>query len=147
MTLTGNGYTGLTIVTGGGSLVLGPLAQNPISIGGADVQSGSLVFQYSGTSPAPAIESILATSYQHNFAAGSGQIFSSTVAANGLTLGWSDDGSSAVTITADAARRRKSRRHGGHQRPDRGAEQTTAAQAWFGARAISTTTARSMLTI
>jgi autotransporter-associated beta strand protein len=99
VTLSGaNSYTGLTTVTGG-SLVLGPLAQNPVlTLGGADVQTGSLVFQYSGTSPAPTIESILAASYQHNFAAGSAQIFSSTALANGWTLGWSDDGSSEVTI-------------------------------------------------
>ena len=50
--------------------------------------------------PRPPSKSILATSYQHNFAAGSAKIFSSTAAANGLTLGWADNGSNAVTVMA-----------------------------------------------
>ena len=99
--LTGaDSYTGLTTVEAG-TLVLGVAAQNPVfSLGGVDIQGGSLILDYSGTSPAATIESILTAGYALHFAAGSGQIFSSTAAADGLTLGWSDNGSSAVTIMA-----------------------------------------------
>jgi autotransporter-associated beta strand protein len=101
LTLTGaNSYMGLTTVQAG-TLWLGTKAQNPIfSLGGVDIQGGSLVLAYSGTSPAATVASILTAGYQQSLAAGSGQIFSSTAAADGLTLGWSDNGSGAVTIMA-----------------------------------------------
>ena len=47
--LTGaNSYTGRTTVTGG-TLELGPIAQNCVlNVGGADIQSGAMVFDYAG---------------------------------------------------------------------------------------------------
>ena len=84
-----------------GTLVLGVNAQNPVfSLAGIDIQGGSLVLDYAGTSPTATIESILATSYRHSFAAGSAVIFNSTAAADGLSLGWADNGSGAITIMA-----------------------------------------------
>ena len=84
-----------------GTLWLGADAQTPIfSLGGVNLQGGSLVLSYSGTSPAAAVESALAAAHRHDFAAGSAQIFSSTAATDGLTLGWSDNGNGTVIIMA-----------------------------------------------
>ena len=101
LTLTAaNSYQGLTTIQAG-TLWLGADAQTPIfSLGGVDLQGGSLVLSYSGTSPAAAVESALAAAHRHDFAAGSAQIFSSTAATDGLTLGWSDNGNGAVIIMA-----------------------------------------------
>ena len=83
--LTLNGadtFAGLTTVEAG--ILAGPSAQNAVlTLGGADVRGGQLVFDYSGTSPASIIESILAESYAGHFAAGSAPIYCSTAAANG----------------------------------------------------------------
>ena len=93
--LTLNGadtFTGLTTVEAG-VLALGPSAQNAVlTLGGADVEGGQLVFDYTGSSPASFIQSILAAGYAGDFAAGSAAIYSSTAAANGWALGWADNG-------------------------------------------------------
>ena len=59
-----NTYTGRTIVASG-TLDLGPAAQNAVfNLGGADVQSGMLVFDYDGvSSPAATIKGLLTNSY------------------------------------------------------------------------------------
>ena len=105
LTLTGgNSYTGLTTVAAG-TLQLGLAAQTAVlSHGGADVQAGQLLFNYAGgADPAATIQGLLASSYR---AAGgafsSGQIFSSTVGAAGLALGWTDDTSSQTVIVKPA---------------------------------------------
>ncbi len=59
--LTGtNSYSGRTTVAGG-VLELGPSAQDCVlNVGGADVQSGALIFDYAGGSdPAATIASLL----------------------------------------------------------------------------------------
>jgi autotransporter-associated beta strand protein len=104
LTLTGaNVYTGLTAVAGG-TLELGPNAQNCVlNVGGADVQSGKMVFDYAGVSdPATTIQSLLTASY-HGGLWDVGQFKNSTAATTGLTLGWLDNGSSAVTVMATYA--------------------------------------------
>jgi T5SS/PEP-CTERM-associated repeat protein len=98
LTLAGaNNYSGLTIVAGGvldlvGTSIATPGAWNPVlNLGGADIQSGKLVFDYSGgASPAVAIESLLKASYDGG-RWDQGEFRCSTAAANGLTLGWIDD--------------------------------------------------------
>jgi T5SS/PEP-CTERM-associated repeat protein len=99
LTLDGaDSFTGLTTVKAG-TLALGPSAQNAVlALGGADLQGGQLLFDYSGTSPAATIESILAAGYAGNFAPGSACIYSSTAAANGWVLGWADNGAGVVTV-------------------------------------------------
>jgi autotransporter-associated beta strand protein len=90
--LTGaNTYSGVTTVDGG-TLQLTSAAWNPVlsGNGGADVQRGRLVFDYSGggADPAGTIQSALTSGYPGNFA--TGPIRSSTATmSNGL--GWSDD--------------------------------------------------------
>ena len=105
LTLTGgNTYTGLTTVAAG-TLQLGLAARAAVlSHGGADVQAGQLLFNYAGgADPAATIQGLLESSYR---AAGgafsSGQIFSSTVGAAGLALGWTDDTSSQTVIVKPA---------------------------------------------
>ena len=64
--LTGaNSYTGRTTVTGG-TLQLASNAQNCVlNLGGADMQSGGLVFDYAGGSdPAATIRGLLLASYR-----------------------------------------------------------------------------------
>jgi autotransporter-associated beta strand protein len=96
----GNIYSGLTTVAGG-TLELGPSAQNCVfNLGGADIQSGKMMFDYAGlTSPAAMVRSLLTASY-HGGLWDVGQLKNSTAGANGLTLGWSDNGSNAVTVMA-----------------------------------------------
>ena len=68
--------------------------------GGADVQCGKLVLDYTGgTSPAPTVLSLLTTSYATGFA--SGQIHSSTASTN-LALGWNDSPTSHCVTVASA---------------------------------------------
>ena len=88
---------GLTTVRAG-ELELGSSAQSPVLAGGgADIQAGSLVFDYSGSSPAAAIQTALTTSY----AGGAWNVGPFTTdAATGLTLGWTDDGAGTVTVMA-----------------------------------------------
>ena len=101
VTLSGvNTYTGLTTVSGGSlsTLVLNTNASwTPVlSGGGANVQSGQMVFNYaSGTSPYSTINSILATSCGGDLSfsqANGGKIYSSTALANGMALGCADLG-------------------------------------------------------
>ena len=101
LTFTGaNTYTGLTTVAGG-TLELGPSAQNCVfNLGGADIQSGKMVFDYAGSaSPATTIEGLLNASYDGGLW-DVGQFRDSTAAATGLTLGCLDDGSGHVTVMA-----------------------------------------------
>ena len=70
------------------------------SLAGVDIQGGSLVLSYSGSSLASTVNSILAAGCAQGFKAGSAEIFDSTAAATGMTLGWSDNGSNAVRIMA-----------------------------------------------
>jgi autotransporter-associated beta strand protein len=86
-----NSYTGCTTVTGG-TLELGPSAQNCVlNVGGADIQSGSLVFDYAaGNDPIATIQSLLKASYDGGHW-DVGQFRDSTAAATGLTLGCVDN--------------------------------------------------------
>ncbi len=90
--LTGtNSYSGRTTLAGG-VLELGPSAQDCVlNLGGADVQSGALVFDYAGGSdPAATIASLLRASYDDG-QWDVGQFQNSTASSTGLTLGWLDD--------------------------------------------------------
>ena len=94
--LTGmNSYTGCTTVSGG-VLELGPSAQSCVlNVGGADIQSGALLFDYAGASdPAATIGGLLSAS-SHSGLWDVGQFRDSTAALTGLTLGWLDDKSSS----------------------------------------------------
>ena len=99
-----NTYTGITTVAGGTLDLCGPAAQNAVfNLGGADVKTGHLAFDYDAAlSPAATIESLLTASC-HAGLWDTGQFRSSTAVANGLTLGWFDDGSSKVTVMATYA--------------------------------------------
>ena len=94
--LTGmNSYTGRTTVAGG-MLQLGPSAQSCVlNVGGADIQSGALVFDYAGASdPAATIAGLLTASYDGGLW-DVGQFQDSTRRwRRGLTLGLVDDTSS-----------------------------------------------------
>ena len=90
--LTGaNTYTGRTTVNGG-VLELGSSAQSCVlNVGGADIQSGAMVFDYAGSSdPMATIASMLAASYDGGHW-DVGQFRDSTALATGLTLGCIDD--------------------------------------------------------
>ena len=90
--LTGaNSYTGRTTVSGG-TLQLGPAAQAAVlNVGGADIQSGMMVFDYAGSSdPMATIEGLLTASYDGGHW-DVGQFRDSTALATGLTLGLLDD--------------------------------------------------------
>ena len=94
--LTGmNSYSGRTTVAGG-TLELGPSAQSCVlNVGGADVQSGTLVFDYAGASdPAATIAGLLRASYDGGLW-DVGQFQDSAALASGLTLGMIDDTSSS----------------------------------------------------
>ena len=106
LTLTGaNTYTGLTTVKAG-TLELGPSAQSPVLTGaGANILAGSLAFDYTGSSPASAIQSLLATSYNGGVSSWTtGQFLTSGSTSAGIpvTLGWIDNGSN-VTVMATIA--------------------------------------------
>ncbi|MFZ1937098.1 MAG: autotransporter-associated beta strand repeat-containing protein, partial [Thermoguttaceae bacterium] len=90
--LTGaNSYGGRTTVAGG-TLELGSAAENCVlNVGGADIQSGSLVFDYAaGADPIATIQSLLKASYDGG-RWDVGQFRDSTAAATGLTLGCVDN--------------------------------------------------------
>ena len=90
--LTGaNTYTGRTTVNGG-MLEFGPGAQSCVlNVGGADIQSGMMVFDYAGSSdPMATIAGLLTASYDGGHW-DVGQFRDSTALATGLTLGLLDD--------------------------------------------------------
>jgi len=86
-----NSYGGRTTVAGG-TLELGSAAENCVlNVGGADIQSGSLVFDYAaGADPIATIQSLLKASYDGG-RWDVGQFRDSTAAATGLTLGCVDN--------------------------------------------------------
>ena len=86
-----NSYTGLTTVAGG-TLELGPAAQNCVlNLGGANIQSGKIVFDYAaGADPVATIQSLLKASYDRG-RWDIGQLRDSTAAITGLTLACFDD--------------------------------------------------------
>ncbi len=90
--LTGtNSYTGRTTVTGG-TLELGPSAQNCVlNVGGADIQSGAIVFDYTnGADPIATILSLLKSSCDGG-RWDVGRFRDSTATTTGLTLGCVDN--------------------------------------------------------
>jgi autotransporter-associated beta strand protein len=99
LTLTGaNTYTGVTTVNGG-TLQVNAASQAPILTGpgGADIQSGRIVFDYAGGT-APDVRTLLAASYNGGVNAfQAGQLRSSTATPT-RALGWRDDGVSTVTV-------------------------------------------------
>jgi autotransporter-associated beta strand protein len=100
--LTGaNSYGGRTTVAGG-TLELSSAAENCVlNVGGADIQSGSLVFDYAaGADPIATIQSLLKASYDGG-RWDVGQFRDSTAAATGLTLGCVDNtATDQVTVMA-----------------------------------------------
>jgi autotransporter-associated beta strand protein len=99
LTLSGaDSYTGLTTISGGTLAldVAAGAAWPVLSGGGADVQGGTLVFDYaSGSDPLASVEAALKSGYSNGWA--SGQIHN-TSAANGWELGCVDDGAGTITV-------------------------------------------------
>ena len=90
--LTGaDSYSGCTTVTGG-TLELGLGAQSCVlNVGGADIQSGAMVFDYAGgADPIATIQSLLKASYDGG-RWDVGQFRDSTASLTGLTLGVLDN--------------------------------------------------------
>jgi autotransporter-associated beta strand protein len=83
-----NSYLGPTTVVAG-TVKLGPAAQNTVlSLGGADIQAGKILFDYSGgTNPAATILDLLSDSYDGGLW-DIGQFRNSTAGTTGGTLGW-----------------------------------------------------------
>ena len=104
--LTGaDSYGGLTTVDGG-TLELGPSAQSPVlSGGGANILAGSVLFDYTGSSPAATIQSDLTTGYNggvSSWTAGQFQTSGTTTSGTPVTLGWIDNGSHVAVATTIA---------------------------------------------
>ncbi|MGC4030130.1 MAG: DUF3466 family protein [Tepidisphaeraceae bacterium] len=106
LTVAGTGNTAITgaitgtggiVKTGTGTLSLSTPAQAAVLTGGgADLQGGKLLLDYTGgTSPVASVKSILDLGYAGNFA--TGQIKSTTLAA-GRTIGYGDNGTDTVTL-------------------------------------------------
>jgi len=87
-----NTYSGATTVQGGTLQLSGAATYKPVlSLGGADIQSGALVFDYAGgADPIATIQSMLKASYDGG-RWDMGQFRDSTALATGLTLGYFDD--------------------------------------------------------
>jgi fibronectin-binding autotransporter adhesin len=98
-------YTGLTTVQAGTLQMSEGSYVNVFTNGGADIQGGKGVLDYTagGVSPAPEVLAGLTASY-NNGAWDVGQIRNTTASATGLTLGWADDTTlQQVTIMATYA--------------------------------------------
>jgi autotransporter-associated beta strand protein len=100
-----NTYTGVTTIQAG-TLQMSEYAYGNVATnGGADIQAGKGILDYSlsGTSPAPEVQAALTASY-HGGAWDTGQIRNTTAASTGLSLGWADDATAKqVTIMATYA--------------------------------------------
>ena len=97
----GNSYAGRTTVAGG-TLELGSAAESCVlNVGGADIQSGSLVFDYvAGADPAATIAGLLKTSCDNGHW-DVGQFQDTTAVLTGLTLGMLDNTTThQVTVMA-----------------------------------------------
>ena len=99
-----NTYTGVTTVEAG-TLQLGPTAQAPVmsGAGGADIQGGKLVLDYTGT--APDVFTPLKASYLASPSWSIGQLRDTTAGTTGLVLGWKQDATQVTvmaTLTGDA---------------------------------------------
>jgi autotransporter-associated beta strand protein len=97
-----NTYTGVTTIQAGTLQMSEYSYGNVATNGGADIQGGKGVLDYSlsGVSPAPEVQAALTASYNGG-AWDVGQIRNTTAATTGLTLGWKDDTTaSQVTIMA-----------------------------------------------
>jgi fibronectin-binding autotransporter adhesin len=107
LVLTGtNTYTGVTTVQAG-ILQMSESSYSNVATngGGADIQGGKGVLDYSlsGVSPAPEVQALLTASYNDG-AWDVGQIRNTTTGITGLTLGWTDNTTaSQVTIMATYA--------------------------------------------
>ncbi len=133
LTLSGaNTYTGLTTVNAGvldlvdstfnvsAGTASGAFA--PLLAGGADIQAGKLVFDYTGGSdPVAAIKADLA----------SGLIHSSTTTVK-CCLGWADNTTNdQVTVMYTIVRRRRPERHGQRRRPEHRAVELQQDRTWI----------------
>ena len=103
LALTGNNtYTGSTVVTNG-KLQLAAASQNPVlgtGAAGADIQNGSVQFDYTGASPAAAIRGLLAGSFQAATTPGvmeTGQL-RSTTSTTKRGLGYVDNGTNVLVM-------------------------------------------------
>jgi autotransporter-associated beta strand protein len=101
VTLNGaNTYTGVTTVQAGTLQMSENSYTNVLANGGADIQGGKAVLDYSATTASPAadVQDALAASYNDgNW--NTGKIQSTTATTTGLTLGWKDEPlASQVTI-------------------------------------------------
>ena len=115
VTLNGvNIYTGTTTVQGG-TLELGVSAQAPVLVnaGGADIQGGKLILDYTGAAPD------VYTSLKASFDAGwvTGRIRDTAAAVTRLILGWKDDAGATGHRHGHLARRRRLERFGHGSRP------------------------------
>ena len=103
LNLTGNNtYTGLTTVQNG-TLQLSAVSQTPVlgtGAAGADIQNGSVQFDYTGASPAATIRGLLAGSFQAATTPGvmeTGQLRSTTSTAK-RGLGYRDTGTNVLVM-------------------------------------------------
>ena len=98
-----NSYAGATTVQAG-TLELDVNAQSPVlaGAGGANIQGGKLVLDYTGT--APDVFTPLKASYLASPSWSTGQLRNTTAGTTGLTLGWKDDTTNMqVTVMATLA--------------------------------------------
>ncbi len=102
-----NYYTGLTTLYAGTLQLAGPNASNPVlNGGGANVQDGKLVLDYSGnlsSDPASTVQADLDTSYAATPVFSSGKIYSSTAATTSTDVGCADSATNHQVTIARAA--------------------------------------------